>query len=173
MASVDDWLHRFNIGTDSVTATGTLTVDRGKSRPTRLLGLLIGLPPPAAAQTALVHVERRHDGASVHERWIRTFGTTNLTTLQIRTGHQVDERIGPVQLRMRCRATASDVWFTPRGAALVLGRWHLRLPDPVAPQACAHAWSSTADAFDVDVSIRIPLLGNIISYRGHFTEVKE
>ena len=173
MASVDDWLHRFNIGTDSATATGTLTVDRGKSTPIRLLGLLMGLPPPAVAEAALVRVERRRDGASVHERWIRTFGTTNLTTRQIRTGNRVDERIGPVQLRIRCHATASNVWFTPLGAALVLGRWHLRLPDLVAPQACAHAWSSTADAFDIEVSIRIPLLGNIISYRGHFVEVEE
>src|SRR5215467_8331877 len=139
MANVDNWLHRFNIGTDSVTAIGTVAVERGKSTPIRLLGLLMRLPPPTVAETALVHVERRIEDASVHERWIRTFGTADLTTRQIRNGHQLDERVGPVQLRMRWHATVSDVWFIPAGAALVLGRWRLRLPDLVAPQAFAHA----------------------------------
>jgi hypothetical protein len=121
----------------------------------------------------VVRVERRIDGATVHERWIRTFGAADLTTRQVRRGHRVDERIGPVQLRMHCHATASDVWFISIGAALVLGGWHLRLPALVAPQAFAHAWSSTADTFGVEVSIRIPLLGTIISYRGHLIEVEE
>jgi hypothetical protein len=173
MASSDDWLHRFNTGTDSVTATGTLAVERGQSTPVRLVGRLLGLPGPAVAETVLVRVQRRIDGDVIRERWIRTVGRTDLTTRQIRRGDQVDERIGSLQLSMRCHATVSDVWFLPIGAALVLGRWRLRLPDLLAPQAFARAWSSTPDAFDVAVSIRMPLVGTILSYRGHFTEVEK
>jgi Domain of unknown function (DUF4166) len=74
---------------------------------------------------------------------------------------------------MRCRATASDVWFTPDGAAVVLGRLSFRIPGPVAPRACAHAWSTGDRASDVEVSLHMPLLGLLISYHGHFTEAEE
>lgn len=173
MANSDDWLHRFNTGTESVTAAGTVDIEHGQSWPTRLLATLLGLPPPVVAEPARVHVARRIEGASVHERWIRTFGTVDLVTRQIRVGERIDERIGPIELRICCHATAFDVWFLPAGAALILGRWRLRLPAALTPRAVAHAWSSATGAFDVDVSIRIPLLGIILSYRGHFIEVEE
>jgi hypothetical protein len=74
---------------------------------------------------------------------------------------------------MRCRATASDVWFLPDGAAVVLGRFAFPLPRLVAPSAYAHARSAGDRAFDVEVSVRVPPLGVLISYRGHFTEVDQ
>jgi Domain of unknown function (DUF4166) len=173
MANVDDWVHRFHTGTVSATAAGILDVDPGRSRPIRVLGRLMRLPPPAAGQAARLRIVRRVEGASMHETWIRTFGAVSLATRQVRTGEWIGERIGPVELRMRCRATTSDIWFIPAGAALILGRLRLRLPDPVAPQAYAHAWSSGDGAFDVEVSVRVPLLGGLMSYRGHFTEADE
>lgn len=173
MADVDDWVHRFHTGTVSATAAGILDIDRGKSRPIRVLGRLMHLPRPAMGQPARLRIMRRAEGASIHERWIRTFGTVSLATRQIRTGDRIGERIGPVELRMRCRATASDIWLIPAGAAVLLGRLRFRLPDPLAPQACAHAWSSGNGAFDVEVSVRIPLLGLLMAYRGHFTEADE
>ena len=75
---------------------------------------------------------------------------------------------------MRLRATPSEVWFTPDGAAVILGPGApARLPGLVAPQARAHAWSSGGRSFDVEASVRVPLLGVLMSYRGHFTEAKE
>jgi Domain of unknown function (DUF4166) len=173
MANVDDWVHRFHTGTVSATAAGILDVDPGRSRPIRVLGRLMRLPPPAAGQAARLRIVRRVDGASTHERWIRTFGAVSLATRQVRTGERIGERIGPVELRMRCRATTSDIWFIPAGAAVVVGRLRFRLPGLVAPQAYAHAWSSGDGAFDVEVSVRVPLLGRLMSYRGHFTEADE
>jgi hypothetical protein len=108
-----------------------------------------------------------------HERWIRTFGAARLATRLVRAGERAGERIGPVELRMRCRATASDVWFIPDGAAVILGRLSFRLPGLVAPRAYAHAWSSGDRAFDVEVSVRVPVLGVLMSYRGHFMEAGE
>jgi hypothetical protein len=171
----DDWVHRFHTGTASATATGILDVEPGKSRPARLLGALMGLPPAAVGQPARLRIVRSGpaDGAATRETWTRTFGSISLNTRQIRNGERIAERAGPVELRMRCRTTASDVWFIPDGAAVVLGRFGFRLPDLIAPHACAHAWSSGDGAFDVDVTVRIPLLGVLISYRGHFTEAAE
>jgi Domain of unknown function (DUF4166) len=173
MANVDDWVHRFHTGTVSATVAGILDVDPARSRPLRVLGRLMRLPPPASGQAARLRIVRRVEGASTHERWIRTFGAVSLATQQVRTGERIGERIGPVELRMRCRATTSDIWFIPAGAAVVFGRLRFRLPGLVAPQACAHAWSSGDGAFDVEVSVRVPLLGALMSYRGHFTEAEE
>jgi hypothetical protein len=71
------------------------------------------------------------------------------------------------------RATPSEVWFIPDGAAVILGRLTFRLPGLVAPQAHAHAWSGGGRSFDVEVSVRVPLLGVLMSYRGHFTEAEQ
>ncbi len=119
-----------------------------------MLGRLMRLPPPAAGQAARLRIVRQAGGAAAHERWIRTFGAVSLATRLV-------------------RATASDVWFIPDGAAIVLGPLSFRLPGLVAPRAYAHAWSSGDGAFDVEVSVRVPLLGVLMSYRGHFTEAEE
>ena len=171
MADADDWVHRFHTGTASVTAAGILDIDPGKSRLIRVLSRLMWLPPPAVGQAARLRIVRRPEGTSVYERWIRTFGAVSLATRQVRTGDRVGERFGPVELRMRCRAAASDIWLIPACAAVIVGWLRVRLPDLIAPQAYAHAWSSGDGAFDVEVSVRVPLLGVLMSYRGHFTEV--
>ena len=131
------------------------------------------LPPPAAGLPARLCIVRRPEGAVDQEQWIRSFGAVRLVTRLARAGDRAAERFGPVELRMRCRVTQSDVWFIPDGAAIVLGGLTVRLPRLVAPRAYAHAWSSGGRSFDVEVSVRIPLLGVLMSYRGHFTEAKE
>jgi len=173
MANVDDWVYRFHTGTASATATGIADVRPGASGPARTLGRLMRLPPPAVGQPAWLRIVRRAEGASAHERWDRTFGAVSLATRLVRTGDRISERAGPVELRMRCRATASEVWFIPDGAGIALGRLSVRLPSLVAPRASAHAWSAGDRAFDVEVSVRLPLLGVLMSYRGHFTEAEE
>ena len=60
-----------------------------------------------------------------------------------------------------------------RSSAWILGWLSFRLPGLVAPQAYAHAWSSGDRAFDVEVSVRIPVLGVLMSYSGHFMEAEE
>jgi hypothetical protein len=173
MANTDDWVHRFHTGTVSATAAGITDVSPGQSGPVRMLARLMRLPPPAARQATRLRIVRRVEGASAHERWIRTFGTVTLATRLVRTGERVRERAGLMELRMCCRATASDVWFIPDGAAIVLGRLSVRLPGLVAPRACAHAWSSGDRAFNMEVSVRVPVLGVLMSYRGQFTEATE
>lgn len=173
MEDADSWVNRFHIGSVSATASGIVDVAPGTSWPARVLGRLLRLPPAAAGQPARLRIVRRTDGDSTHERWIRTFGAVGLTTRVTRTGEQVVERAGPLEIKMRCRATACGVWFVPAGAGVVLGRLGFRLPGLVAPRAYAHAWPSGEGAFDVEVSLRIPLLGALLSYRGHFTEAEQ
>lgn len=173
MANGDDWVRTFHTGTVSAAASGTVDVSPGRSAPIRMLRRLMRLPPPAAGLPARLRIVRRPAGAVAYEKWIRTFGTARLVTRLDWAGDGAAERYGPVELRMRCRATPSDVWFIPDGAAIILGCLTLRLPRLVAPQACAHARSSGDRSFDVEVSVRIPLLGDLMSYRGHFWEAEE
>jgi hypothetical protein len=146
-------------------------VGRGSAPAARLAGWLLHLPPAGAGQPARVRVDRHRAGAVTRERWARSFGTVTLVTRQTRTGDRVAERAGPVELRMRCRVTANGAWYSPDGAALVLGRLRVPLPGPLAPRARARAWTSGDAAFSVAVSVRVPLLGALLSYRGSFTEV--
>jgi hypothetical protein len=172
-AGGDDWVRTFHTGTVSATASGTVDVAPGRSAPIRVLRRLMRLPPPAAGLPARLRIVRRPEGAVGYEKWIRTFGAVRLVTRLDWAGDRAGERFGPVELRMRCRATASDVWFIPDGAAIILGGLTVRLPRLVAPQACAHACSGGDRSFDVEVSVRIPLLGDLMSYRGHFWEAEE
>jgi Domain of unknown function (DUF4166) len=173
MADSDDWVRRFHTGAASAAAAGIVDVAPGRSAPARMLGRLMRLPPPAAGLPARLCIVRRCGAAAGHEEWIRTFGAVRLATRLARAGDRAAERFGPVELRMRFRATPSQVWFTPDGAAVILGRLTFRLPGLVAPQARAHAWSGGGRSFDVEVSVRVPLLGVLMSYRGHFTEAEQ
>jgi hypothetical protein len=173
IADGDDWVRAFHVGAVSAAAVGTVDVSPGRSAPIRMLGRLMRLPPPAAGLPARLCIVRRPEGAAGHEKWIRTFGAVRLATRLARAGDRAAERFGPVELRMRCRATRSEIWFIPDGAAIILGRLTFGLPRLVAPQACAHAWSNGDRSFDVEVSVRIPLLGVLMSYRGHFTEAEQ
>ena len=170
MADGDDWVRRFHTGAVSVAAAGIVDVSPGHSAPARVLGRLMRLPPPAAGLPARLCIVRRCGGAAGREEWIRTFGGVRLATRLARAGDRAAERFGPVELRMLLRATPSEVWFIPDGAAVILGRLTFRLPGLVAPQARAHAWSGGGRSFGVEVSVRVPLLGVLMSYRGHFTE---
>ena len=173
MADADDWVRRFHTGAVSAAAAGIVDVSPGRSAPARVLGRLMRLPPPAAGLPARLCIVRRCGGAAGREEWIRTFGDVRLATRLARAGDRAAERFGPVELRMRLRATPSEVWFIPDGAAVILGRLTFRLPGLVAPQARAHAWSGGGRSFDVEVSVRVPLLGVLMSYRGYFTEAEQ
>jgi hypothetical protein len=173
MTDGDDWVRTFHVGAVSVTAAGTVDIAPWRSASARMIGRLMRLPPPAVGLTARLRIVRQAEGTVAREEWIRTFGAACLATRLVRAGERAAERFGPVELRMRCRATPSDVWFLPDGAALILGPLTFPLPRLVAPQSRAHAWSSGDRAFDVEVAVRIPLLGVLISYRGHFLEAEE
>ena len=150
MADGEDWVRRFHTGAVSATAAGTVDIAPARSAPARILRRLMRLPPPATGLTARLSIVRPAEGTVAQEQWIRTFGSVRLATGLVRAGERAAERFGPVELRMRCRATPSDVWFLPGGAAIILGPVTVPLPRLVAPQARAHAWSSGDRAFDVE-----------------------
>ena len=108
MADGDDWVRRFHTGAVSATAAGTVDVSPGRSAPVRVLRRLMRLPPAAAGLPARLRIVRRPKGAVDHEKWIRTFGAVHLATRLTWAGDRAAERFGPVELRMRCRATPRD-----------------------------------------------------------------
>jgi Domain of unknown function (DUF4166) len=107
MADGDGWVRRFHTGAVSAAAAGIVDVSPGRSAPARMLGRLMRLPPPAAGLPARLCIVRRCGGAAGREEWIRTFGDVRLATRLARAGDRAAERFGPVELRMRLRATPS------------------------------------------------------------------
>jgi len=77
-------------------------VDPGRSRPIRILGWLMRLPPLAAGQTARLRIVRRAEGASAHERWIRAFGAVSLATRLVRAGERIG--VGSARWNSGCAA---------------------------------------------------------------------
>jgi hypothetical protein len=169
------WLLRFHLGDVTVAGTGLMDVRRGERRAGRWAGALLRLPPTGTAvptRVRVVRAARRPDGAAV-ERWERAFGRRSVRTWVVRRGDRLTERLGPLELRMRLRADAAELWVRTDGAALGVGALRLPLPGRLAPRAVAHAWSPpgrTGATFHVEVRVTVPGVGTILSYRGRLAE---
>jgi hypothetical protein len=156
-----NWLHRFHLGARPVVGVGRLDVVRGSSLISRCLGTLLRLPQQGASQPLRVRIEE-HGGV---ETWHRLIGGRHLDSRQHRDGDLIVESAGPAELRMRLHVTDDRITVTPIGGALRIGRLRRPLPDALAPHTAATA-TATADGFEVDARIWIPLIGLLIAYRG-------
>lgn len=170
MKGIDGWVYRFHTDAARAGAIGVADVDPAGTAAARVLRRLLRLPRPGVAVPTRVRVVRGWRGDAVQETWARTFGSARLDSTISRTGERVEERSGPVVLTMR--REESDAWIrlASTGAAVAVGRLRLPLPRALAPRATARVDARGEDAFDVDVTVRLVLLGPLIAYRGRFTE---
>jgi hypothetical protein len=77
---------------------------------------------------------------------------------------------------LRLRVDATSVGITSEGAALSVCGGTLRLPDRLAPRTVAHAWPAPDDpdgSFEVQVRVIVPVIGEVLSYRGRISEEDE
>lgn len=122
-----------------------------------LLARLMGFPPSAAGVTLRIEVCVLKN----REQWVRYFGRRRLATSQWKYGDVLIEASGPVRLGLRICADEAGLTYQ-------LCRWWLwfiPMPLPIAPVITAIA-AARKNGWFVEVSIGLPIIGQLIEYSG-------
>ena len=152
-------------GWDACThARGMARVEGSRHWAARLLRLVLGLPAPSPAQPLDLIIERQAD----QETWTRRFGNRQMrSTLSCsHDGTRLHEQLGPVSLSFALHREGEAVDWQLLGGRL------LGLPLPRAWFGVVRSRSGVRDgryAFDIDT--RLPLLGQLVAYRGWLAPV--
>ena len=154
-------LRAFHAGRIETHWQGRATVTRGSNPVARMVANLFGFARAGADQPVHVTVTPTAQG----ETWSRRIGHSRYRSSQHRAplaGH-VSERFGPV------RVTLKLVWCPATGSlCLIPHHWSLLgLPLPRALLPSGDSFEHASDGrFNFDVTIRAPLIGLIVAYRG-------
>ncbi|MCJ2035225.1 SDR family oxidoreductase [Methylobacterium sp. J-068] len=141
--------------------TGSATVRRGTGLLARLVCAVVGFPETAQGAAATITFTPEQ-GA---ERWTRTIGGKTFTSLQsVGTGrdrHLLVERFGIARFSLALVRDGERLLFVPR-------RWSIgTVPMPGRLLPVGETFESAVDGqFAFDVTIRAPLVGLIVAYRG-------
>lgn len=148
----------------SGTWSGTANVAGGKTRLARSLARILGFPPPGRDVAITVTTAPFRGG----ERWTRKFGDHRMTTVQEpgrgRMEGLVVERFGAIAVGLALVLRDARLYLVPR-------RWTILgvpLPSWLLPRGDTFE-AAAGDAFQFDVSVEVPLLGRIVSYKGTLT----
>ncbi len=142
-------------------AKGTATVTRGHSLPARLVASIMGFPPEGEHD---VHVSFEEEGGI--ERWTRDFAGHVFKSELSQTGRNLVERFGPMRFFF-------DLPGDEAGLTMVMRKWSIfgvPMPLVLAPRSEAREWGE-GDDFCFDVPIALPLIGNVIHYRGRLRRI--
>ena len=142
-----------------IQAHGKADVDGSARLPVRLLRSLLGLPEPGPQQTLKLTIQRN----GTQERWTRQFaGGVMQSTLDLDTASaQLRERLGPVALCFSLQRIGESIDWHLRGARV----FGLPCPRGIFGKVLSRSESEDGRyAFAIDV--RLPLLGQLIAYRG-------
>lgn len=137
-------------------ASGEAVVNGAPTRIGRLIARLMRFPPPGRHKLHVEFCER--DGV---ERWTRDFAGHRFSSELQARGGLLEERFGPLRFRFKLPLTAD-------GFQMVMREWSafgIRLPLRLAPRSQAREWEDNG-TFHFDVPIALPLIGNIVHYRG-------
>jgi hypothetical protein len=150
----------------SVLARGQADVSGAHNLPARCLRRLLHLPAPAIGQPVEVTIERHGS----RETWTRHFGNRRMRSVlkpDVSAG-QLSERLGALTLHFEPHRDGTAIDWILRGAS-VLG-----MPLPRALLGKVLARSESRDnryAFEIDT--QLPLLGQLVGYRGWLEIVDE
>jgi hypothetical protein len=137
-------------------ASGEAVVTRGRGPVVHLLARLMGFPPAGRWPLHVAFAER--NGV---EAWTRDYGGHIMKSeLSLRPGGVI-ERFGPIRL-------AFGLVLQPGGLDMRLAGWslfHIRLPRALAPRISATEREEDG-RFHFDVGAALPLLGEVVRYRG-------
>ena len=148
--------------TETAVWVGRADVERGASWASRLLAMLLSLPPHGKDQPLRVTFEPR-DGAEV---WTRAFGARQFRSVQFEKDGLLRERVGP-----GCLVFALDVTADGLGLrlldVLVLG---VALPRILHP--CVRTLESEGEGlYRFEVSSQLPWGGLLVRYAGWLERV--
>lgn len=137
-------------------ATGEAVVTRGRHPLARLAARVIGFPPPGRHPLHVAFAER--DGTEI---WTRDFSGRSFSSALSMGAGRLTERFGLLTF-------AFDLPVGAEGLEMVIRSWWLGpLPLPLflAPRSRAREWEE-AGRFHFDVAIALPLVGDVVRYRG-------
>jgi hypothetical protein len=137
-------------------AQGEGRVTRGTNRVARLVAAAMRFPPSGTVPVHVTFAEQ--DGV---ERWTRDFGGHRFASELSQKGGLLVERFGAIRF-------AFALPSGPEGLEMQLRAWSfLNIPLPLflAPRIAAREWEE-AGRFRFDVRVAMPLVGEVIHYRG-------
>lgn len=160
-----DWLllaapvRRMHGGSASLRAHGIAQVDGARHPLARLLRRVLGLPEPGADQAIALSIEREDE----RETWTRSFanGRMRSTLQRDASGARLRERLGPVSLYFELRRDGEAIDWQLREGRL-LG---LPLPRRMFGSVLSRSLAE-AERYVFHIDTRLPLLGQLIAYRG-------
>ncbi|MFL6580080.1 MAG: DUF4166 domain-containing protein [Burkholderiales bacterium] len=150
--------------TTALSFTGQCTVDRGRNPLAWLIATVIGFPQAGVDQNITVQLVKEGDG----ERWVRSTRGRTFSSVQMpgrgRSEWLVRESFGPVSVDMALVVDGQTLHYIVRSWAV----FGIAMPLFFGPQSTAME-SPKDGKFSFDVTIRHPLMGLIVRYRGLLT----
>ncbi len=142
---------------------GGVDIEGAETAVGQLIARIVGFPETAKALPARVSIERIGD----EEVWTRRFGAASFSSrVGIDSSGTLYERFGPITMPLDIRPTA-------RGFALAVKGWRfgpIPLPRFLMPSTRAGGAMDDQGRYTFDVSIRMPLVGRLVHYRGWLME---
>jgi Domain of unknown function (DUF4166) len=145
-------------GAEGVRAVGRCDVRRGRSALSRLIAGWLGVPEEGDAVDLQFEIVVGDRG----EKWVRRFGSCVMRSHFWEARGQLYERLGPVVMLHALELVNGGLHTRLRRL------WFLGIPVPrtLHPRIRAVA-DQEADLYRFDVTAEMPMIGLIVSYRGH------
>ena len=161
-------VRRAHRGKDGGQWRGRLRVKPGRSLAARIARILLRLP--AAGQSVPTRLTIESNGKT--ERWKRYFGATCLLTTQTSdSAGNLVERVKCAELRFRLSVVDGNMLYSQVGAALCIGPLRLSLPRVLWPRVTAHEQAAGTNRTKVCITVSLPMIGLLTSYKGEMKEV--
>lgn len=147
-------------------AEGKADIKRGTSVLAKLICAIARVPNSGEGVDIITTFEPVERG----ERWTRSFqGQEFSTVLQVDTtndGPTLTEKFGPFVFGLRVIAHEHGIDLIPESVKL----WAIPVPKMLCPEAIGLERVKN-DLYHFDVSVRVPLVGEIVSYDGYLSPV--
>lgn len=156
LPEVTQRLHR---GQPAIVAVGEAVVQPAQSSPGRIIARLFGLPGTPGRVPVRVVIESR-DGS---EYWTRSFGSHRMRSVMQARGGLIEERFGPVAIRMHLVAHADGLDMLRAGGSM----FGIPLPALLLPSIKAEERVDASGRHLFEVEIGLPLIGRLVAYQGH------
>lgn len=140
-----------------VRARGRATVTASSNLVARILCRIVGFPPASRDLPVTVTFERIGD----EEKWTRQFGRHVFCSRLSEEAGELIERFGPLRFRFSLEEKDGGIAMTHRGWSA----FGLKMPIWLGPSGTARE-SGEGGLFTFDVPVAVPLLGEIVRYRG-------
>jgi hypothetical protein len=147
-------------GEDSIHLSGRAAIEGARRPAGRWIARLFGFPKGSPDEAAGVLLKRQGD----REVWVRRFGRSSFrSTLQPGPApRRLCERFGPFSFELEITAHAG-------GFTLAVVGWRMglvRLPASLLPRSPAKAFIDREGRYGFDVAIILPVVGQLVRYRG-------